>query len=77
MLGKMPEGWENGCPLGANTDYLVYRDKQDSFMKENTALLKSTHIEEATRKPKCMEETWQEGSVLPSGSLLKSFLNVP
>lgn len=55
--GKMPEGLGNGCPLGANTDSLVLHDKWGSFIKENTALLKSTHIEEATRKPK--ERYWK------------------
>lgn len=63
MLGKCQE---NGWPLGANTNHLVHHDKLGSFMKKNTALLKSTHIKEATRKPKCIGDAWQEGSVLPS-----------
>lgn len=67
MLGKCQRTRRmNGWPLGANTDHLVDHDKLGSFMKKNTALLKSTHIKEATRKPKCIGDAWQEGSVLPS-----------
>lgn len=77
--GKMPEGLGNGCPLGANTDYLVLHDKWGSLMKENTALLKSTHIEEATRNPK--EKYWRclTRGICTSFFLLplpKGFLNI-
>lgn len=64
--------WENArdWEKGANTDHLVHRGKWGSFMEENTVLLKSTHIEEATRKPKCIGDAWQEGYVLPSSFCL-------
>lgn len=39
-------------------------------MEENTALLKSIHIGDATRKPKCIGDGWQEASLLPSSFCL-------
>lgn len=63
--------------LAADSAHLGHPDKWGSFVKETTALLKSIRIDQAIRKLQCVGDSRPQGPMCPSGSALRSFLNIP
>lgn len=49
--GKVPEGWENGRPLRANSEHLVPHHKWGSFLKETPFFWKAPILKKQPENP--------------------------